>query len=150
MRGNYAKPSWRPAAISRAASPTSISATGTKVAGRYEVRKGSTGKDYAARTWDRKDVGGLGVIVRATVKGESKPRELEFKLDDAFPLNSTLWATSPKRQICYTAVRAFANTVVPALFMGVPFDKEDEADTDPAASARDVSPPPRVAAGSMP
>jgi hypothetical protein len=31
--------------------------------------------------------------------------------------------------------------VVPALFMGVPFDKEDDIDTDPAASARDVSPP---------
>lgn len=111
-----------------------------KIQGKYEIRKGSTGKDFAARTWTIADAQGLGVIVRAKLKNEAKPREFKFLLAQAFPLNSTLWATDPMTQICYTAVRRFASVRVPGLFMGVPFDMED-AVYAPGDTARVVNEP---------
>jgi len=94
-------------------------------------------------TWGRKDAEGLGVIVRAQVIGEKEPREWRFDLIQAFPLNSTLWATDPKTQICYTAVRRFGSVAAPGLFMGVPFDRSD--DMEPVHlgpdAAKDVTPP---------
>lgn len=112
----------------------------SKVQGKFEIKKSSKGNDYAARTWTQEDAKGLGVTVIAKVKGEQEPRTWPFDLVQAFPLNSTLWALDPKTQICYTAVRRFASVAAPGLFMGVPFDFDD---TDPAARARDVTPPPR-------
>ncbi len=98
----------------------------SKVKGKYEIRRSEkSGKDFARATWTRKDAEGLGVIVSAQVRGETEPRILKFDLDDCFPLNSTLWATRPQQQICYTAIRAFANLAAPGLFMGVPFDRDD-------------------------
>jgi hypothetical protein len=108
------------------------------VKGKFQIKKSERGKDFAVPTWTRADAKGCGVIVRAQVKGEMEPRELKYDLDEAFPLNSTLWATKPWQQICYTAVRAFANLAAPGLFMGVPFD--DEAFIGPER-ARDVTPP---------
>jgi hypothetical protein len=97
----------------------------SKVQGQFEIRTSDKGSKYAAPKWTDKDAVGLGVIVRAQVRGEKKVRELRFELIQAFPRNSTLWATDPKTQICYTAVRRFAATAVPAIFMGMPFDIED-------------------------
>jgi RecT family len=94
-----------------------------KVKGKFKIldsQKG-TGK-YAVPTWTREDATGLSVIVSAKVKGESEQRTLDFDLDSAFPLHSPLWATDPKRQICYTAVRAFANLAMPGVLLGIPFD----------------------------
>ena len=96
-----------------------------KVKGKFEIKTGNSGKPYPAPTWTRKDAAGLGVTVRAQVKGELEPREIQFDLDTAFPLNSTLWATRPDQQIKYTAVRAFANTAMPGIFLGVPFDGDE-------------------------
>jgi len=114
-----------------------------KVKGKYEIRRSEkTGKDFARPTWTRKDAEGLGVIVRAQVRGEIEERTLEFDLDDCFPLNSTLWATRPNQQICYTAVRAFANLAAPGLFMGVPFAGDDES-FGVVIDHDDTPPPPR-------
>lgn len=110
----------------------------SKIKGKYDIRKSEKGKDYAVPTWTRADAKGLGVKVKAQVKGEAEMREWEFDLDQAFPLNSTLWATDPKTQICYTAVRRFSSVAAPGLFMGVPFDREDEA-----AGMIDVTPRPQ-------
>ena len=109
----------------------------SKVTGKFAIRKSEKGKDYAAQTWTRDDAKGLGVIVRAKVKGEEKPREWRFDLEQAFPLNSTLWATDPKTQICYAAGRRFANVAAPGILMGVPFDF-DPAEPPPM---RDITPP---------
>lgn len=112
-----------------------------RINGKFEIKKGSTGKDYAAPTWTRKDAteAGAGVIVSAQVKGEAKRRTLKVMLNEMFPLNSTLWATRPSQQIKYTACRAFAHTVAPGILMGEPFD------IDPAAGQgmKDVTPPKR-------
>lgn len=108
----------------------------SKVVGKFELKKGSSGKDYPVVTWTRADAKDLGVTVIAKVKGELEPRTLDVKLDEMFPLNSTLWATRPKQQICYTACRAFANICAPGLLMGVPFDVDPDADSN----MRDITP----------
>ena len=113
----------------------------SKVKGKFTIAKSDKGKDYARQTWTRADAEGLGVTVSARVKGEDEPRTWDFDLDQAFPLNSTLWATDPKTQICYTAVRRFASVAAPGLFMGVPFDREDLADNIGPERAKDVTPP---------
>ena len=110
------------------------------VQGKFSIQgsQKDSSKKYARRDWNENDAQGLGVTVRAQVKGEEEPREWSFDLIQAYPLNSTLWATDPKTQICYTAVRRFANVAAPGLFMGVPFDWEHD---DPAERARDITPP---------
>jgi hypothetical protein len=94
---------------------------------------------FAVPAWNPEHEAGLGVMVRAQVKGEAKPRELPVLLIQAFPRNSTLWATDPMTQLGYLAVRRFANSAAPGIFLGLPFDREDE---DAAMMARDVNPRP--------
>jgi hypothetical protein len=100
----------------------------SQVQGKFEVRKSAKGNDYAVPTWTDANAKGLGVTVSAKVVGEPEPREWSFDLIQAYPRNSTLWATDPKTQICYTAVRRFANVAAPGLFMGVPFDRDEVAE----------------------
>jgi hypothetical protein len=107
-----------------------------KIRGKHRIAKSSKGHDYAVPDWKPEDEEGLGVIVRAKVKGEREPREMEpFMLRSCFPRNSTLWALRPDQQIKYTACRAFGNTVAPGILMGVPFD------SDAGGSMIDVTPP---------
>lgn len=95
----------------------------SKVRRKFKLQSGQNGKgQYPVPTWGEKEAEGLSVIVRGQMKTEAEPRMLEFFLDEAFPLNSPLWATAPSRQICYTAVRAFANLAAPGVLLGVPFD----------------------------
>jgi hypothetical protein len=113
----------------------------SRIQGRWKKLKGSTGKEYAAPDWQDKDEEGLGVIVRAKVRGENQPRELTVMMRECFPRNSTLWALRPSQQICYTACRAFANVAAPGIFMGVPFSTDLEAEemveVNPLRPARD-------------
>lgn len=99
-----------------------------KIRGKW-IKKQGTKSEYAAQGWKDEDENGLGVIVSAQVKGEKEPRTLTVYLRECFPRNSTLWALRPSQQICYTAVRAFANVVAPGLFMGVPFSGDDDEQT---------------------
>ena len=94
----------------------------SKVQGKFKKLTSPKGGMYPSPTWTEEDAAGLHVIVSAKIKGELEPRTLRVDLNEAFPLNSPLWATAPNRQICYLAVRAFANLVVPSLMYGVPFD----------------------------
>jgi hypothetical protein len=96
-----------------------------KIRGKHRIAKSAKGHDYAVPDWKPEDEEGLGVVVRAKVKGEREPREMEpFMLRSCFPRNSTLWALRPDQQIKYTACRAFGNTVAPGILMGVPFDSD--------------------------
>ena len=99
-----------------------------KIRGKW-IKKQGTKSEYAAQGWKDEDENGLGVIVTAQVKGEPEPRSLTVYLRECFPRNSTLWALRPSQQICYTAVRAFANVVAPGLFMGVPFSGDEDEQT---------------------
>ncbi len=131
----------------------------SKVQGRFAIKESSRtdgdgkAKKYAAATWTDDDARAgkpadqkkyplaqsCGVRVSAHVRGEREPRILDFDLIQAQPRNSTLWATDPMTQICYTAVRRFGSVVAPSLLMGVPFDPVDnfpqpERDVTPSAS----------------
>lgn len=97
----------------------------SKVQGKWKTAKSQKGKEYAVPAWKPEDEEGLGVIVSATVKGENQPREMPFMLKDAYPRNAVTWATRPAQQIKAPAIRAFANTVVPGIFAGLPADPND-------------------------
>ena len=113
-----------------------------QVQGKWERATGGKGGEYAKATWNDNDAKGLGVIVRAQVFGEAEPRAWKFDLVQAYPRNSTLWATDPRTQICYTAVRRFANIAAPGLLAGVPFDREEAAwEHRGPEHAKDVSEP---------
>ena len=101
----------------------------SKLSGKWKKGKSAKGFDIPVQAWDDKDEEGLGVVVRATVKGEREPREHTVWMRECFPRNSTLWVLRPSQQICYTAVRAFANVAAPELLMGVPFDGESDTGT---------------------
>lgn len=89
----------------------------TKIMQSKDKDKGS----YANKGWDERDEEGLGVRICYQLKGQ-EPDCFEFYMSQAHPRNSTLWATDPWTQIQYTATRRFANSEIPDIFMGVPFD----------------------------
>ncbi len=112
------------------------------VEGKFKLETSQKGNKYTAATWNDEDAKGLGVIVRGKVVGEIDEREWPFLLVQAQPRNSTLWATDPRTQICYTAVRRFANVAAPGILMGVPFDREDWTEQAKGAEhAKDITPP---------
>lgn len=47
--------------------------------------------------WTLADEAGIGIIIRATLKGEDQPRELDLLLAQARTRNSTLWAGEAER-----------------------------------------------------
>jgi hypothetical protein len=96
---------------------------------------------WAVPTYTAQDEIGLGVTVTCRLRGEDVDRRLDFDMVQAFPRNSTLWATDPKTQLQYAAVRRLASTVVPSLLMGVPFDGEPDDGGDWASNLVDVTPP---------
>jgi hypothetical protein len=106
----------------------------------FKMATGQRGGEYPVPAWEQWGPleEGLGVIVRAKLRDENNAREMPFDLLQAYPRNSTLWATDPRTQICYTSVRRFATSTVPTLFMGVPFDHETMDDW--IAGLRDVTP----------
>lgn len=116
----------------------------SKVKGKFKIIEGQKGGKYPSPTWTREDASGCKVVVSAQVKGEKKRRTLVFDLETAYPLNSPLWATAPERQVCYTAVRAFANQSMPGILMGLSFDYDQES---PFASPMQNITPPRPQKG---
>lgn len=92
----------------------------SKVQARFTMKTSAKGSQYPAPGWVAADEEGLGVVVTGKIKGEAVPRELRFLLKQAFPRNSTLWATDPETQLWYTAVRRFANARMPGLLLGLP------------------------------
>jgi hypothetical protein len=91
----------------------------SKVLGKVEERKSDKGGKYYVATYTKADEAGLGVIVRATLTGESKPRELPVMMSQAFPRFSTQWATDPFQQLCYLAVRKWGRLHSPGAILGV-------------------------------
>ena len=110
----------------------------SKILGRVEERtsdKGGGGKYYVA-AWKPQDEAGLGVIVRCTLKGEDKPREVTVMMTQAYPRFSTQWATDPQQQICFLGVRKWARRYTPDVLLGV-YVPEELAQVEPP---RDMGP----------
>jgi hypothetical protein len=114
----------------------------TKIQGKHKVMESTKKTDdngrptkFATSNWSDKDEEGLGVRIHYKMNGE-EAKTFDFYLRQAYPRNSTLWATDPWTQLCYLASRRFANSEVPDIFMGVPFDKENVSDVE----MQDVTP----------
>lgn len=91
----------------------------SKVLGKVEERKSDKGGKYYAATYTKEDEKGLGVIVIATLRGDSKPRRLPVMMSQAYPRFSTQWATDPYQQLCYLAVRKWGRLHSPGAILGV-------------------------------
>lgn len=110
-----------------------------------QIKTSQKGREFVAPSWTPAEAAaaGVGVIVRWQVRGEPKPRvwpaeDEPFLLTQCFPLNSPLWATDPKTQICYLAIRRFARVTSPGILGAAAFS--DEQMLDAAERARDVTP----------
>lgn len=97
-----------------------------KILGKFVERESKTKKDdngypvkYRVPGWKVEDEEGLGVIVRATLRGEPAPRELTLLMTQARTRNSTLWADDPKQQLAYLATKRWARLYCPEVILGV-------------------------------
>ncbi|MEX3635993.1 RecT family recombinase [Paraburkholderia sp. BR14320] len=91
----------------------------SKVLGKVKEERSEKGGKYYSATYTRNDEDGLGVIIRATLRGEAAPREITVMLSQCYPRFSTQWATDPQQQICYVAVRKWARRYTPDVLLGV-------------------------------
>ncbi|WP_183023933.1 RecT family recombinase [Variovorax sp. UMC13] len=91
----------------------------SKVLGKVEERKSDKGGKYYVSTYSKKDEEGLGVRCKLRLKGEKEPRVMEVFMSQCFPRFSTQWATDPKQQISYVAIRKWARQNTPGVILGV-------------------------------
>ena len=124
--------------------------TWEKIIGKTRVvnvpEKGKKGdKDYKkayqfhAADYDLKDEEGLGIRISATLRGETQPRELTLLLVQASVRNSPLWATDPRQQLAYLAVKRWSRLYAPDVILGV--YTPDELD-ESSREIRDITPTP--------
>lgn len=107
------------------------------VIGNFIEKTSQKGSKYSAPNWTLKDEKGLGVRVYATLKGDDEPTELVLLLTQAQVRNSTLWASDPKQQLAYLAVKRWARLYCPDVILGV--YSPDELDERPRKE-REVNP----------
>lgn len=100
------------------------------IVGRFIEKTSSKGNKYIAPGWDLKDEAGVGIRVWATMKGEDEPRELVLMLSQAQVRNSTLWASDPRQQLAYLAVKRWARLYCPDVILGVYSPDEVEERTE--------------------
>lgn len=98
--------------------------------GKVIQKTNQKGNKYIAPNWTFEDEKGLGVRVWATFKGEDAPRVLELLLTQAQTRNSTLWASDPRQQLAYLAIKRWSRLYCPEVIMGVytPDELEPQAE----------------------
>lgn len=87
--------------------------------GKYGDKDYKKAYQYRMPDYDMKDEDGLGVRVWATLRGEAEPRVLDLLLVQASVRNSPLWATDPKQQLAYLAVKRWTRLYSPDVILGV-------------------------------
>lgn len=89
------------------------------------------------------DEEGIGIIIKARLKGEDQPRELDLLLAQARVRNSTLWADDPRQQLAYLAVKRWARLFCPDVILGVytpdELDEREEKIINPAQSPQSIT-----------
>lgn len=90
-----------------------------RVIGKFITKTGGTGKPYQAPSWAPEDEKGCGVKVSATINEDGKKETLDLLLSQASVRNSTLWASDPKQQLAYLAVKRWARLYAPGAILGV-------------------------------
>lgn len=110
------------------------------IVGRFVEKQNRDGKKYIAPGWDLNDEAGVGVRAWATFRGESEPRVLELHLSQAQVRNSTLWASDPRQQLAYLAVKRWARLYCPDVILGVytadEIDDREEKLVNPAPATK--------------
>lgn len=96
--------------------------------GKYGDKDYKKAYEYQLPDYSMADEAGLGVRVWATLKGEQQPRTLELLLVQASVRNSPLWATDPKQQLAYLAVKRWTRLYAPDVILGVYTPDEFEQD----------------------
>lgn len=91
----------------------------SNVIGNTTEKTNEKGYKYRVLNSTPKDEQGCGVKVWATLKGEDKPRVLELLLTQALTRNSTMWASDPKQQLAYLAVKKWVRLHAPQILLGV-------------------------------
>lgn len=109
-----------------------------KILGKFIEKQGQKGT-YKAPGWKSEDEAGLGVRVWATIKGEEHPRVLELLLTQAQTRNSTLWASDPKQQLAYLAIKRWARLYTPDVILGV-YTPDEMEGYGTASDERDITP----------
>lgn len=117
----------------------------SRVIGCFVEKTSKNGNKYIAPNWTLAQEKGLGVKVWATLHGEDEPRVLELLLSQAQVRNSTLWASDPKQQLAYLAIKRWARLYCPDVILGV--YTPDELDKAPPPE-REINPAPSEAATS--
>lgn len=120
----------------------------SRVTGKFTEATSQKGNKYLKPTWTQKDAEGLGIIIVWHVRGEVEPRiwpaeDTPFLLTQCYPLNSTLWATDPRTQIRYLAIRRFATGAAPGILGGMSFEADDLIDASQRMTDITPTPPPR-------
>lgn len=114
-----------------------------KILGKVEERKSDKGGKYYVANWQKSDEAGLGVICRLRLRGESTPREMKVMLSQCYPRFSTQWATDPKTQITYVAIRKWTRVNKPGVILGVYTPEELQGSQEiHMGMAEEVPPPP--------
>lgn len=108
------------------------------VIGKFQEKRNDKGKPYLVPGWSFADEKGLGVRVWATLKGEDEPRELELLLTQAQVRNSTLWASDPKQQLAYLAIKRWARLYCPDVILGV-YTPDEMRDTAARSGERTIN-----------
>jgi len=121
----------------------------TKVTGKFGKKVSQKGNEFVTPAWTQADAEGCGITIRWRVRGEDRDRvwpseDMPFFLTQCFPLNSPLWATDPRTQIRYLAIRRFADQAAPGILSGMPFDPDDLFDaSERAVDITNETAPPR-------
>lgn len=87
--------------------------------GKYGDKDYKKASEYRIPDYSMADEDGLGVRVWCTLKGETEPRVLDLLLVQASVRNSPLWATDPKQQLAYLAVKRWTRLYAPDVILGV-------------------------------
>ena len=115
----------------------------TPAKGKYGDKDYKKAYQYRVPDYDMKAEDGCGVRVWATMRGEKEPRVLELLLVQASVRNSPLWATDPKQQLGYLAVKRWSRLYAPDVILGVYTPDELE---EVNREMRDITPSPAAAA----
>lgn len=112
----------------------------SQVIGNFVTKTGRNNKPYQTPGWSQQDEQGLGVIVSALITGDDEPTELTLMLTQAQTRNSTLWASDPRQQLAYLAVKRWARLYTPDVILGVytpdEFEQPQEVEINPVQKAK--------------
>lgn len=112
-----------------------------RIVGKFSIKTNQDGKQFRVPAWKLEDEEGLGVIVSATLRGESNPREIRLLLSQCQTRNSAQWADDPQQQLTYVGTRKWARRNCPEVLLGVYTpDEVEQFDQAPPPVERDITP----------